>query len=390
MIQHIAHLLWNKRNTLWILIVEIAIAFVILFFVATYMTSNIQKYFAPLGFSTAGVYNLDVEFMEDDPELLKQLHTSLKVSLEGHPNVEKAAFHSGSVPWGNSIWISRFIIDSVEVDMEIVNAGYGYFEVLGVPFARGESLSDLYEGQNIAVVNQKYKDQNYPHQPILDSLIFTTNTNEKHKILGIVDHFKIKGDFQYENALAFIPIHQGDPSISGMLFKVKPGLNPITLEQEIHSIVQSTLKHEAFHLVSLDDLREVNNRIPFFLMGTLVFIASFLCLNVILGLFGSLRRSAQSRRLEIGIRKAFGATTTQISGQLISEMLGLMLIALLLGAIFAIQFPIFDLFGLPKRVYYYGFVFAALIILFLVLSCSVYPSRMASRMHPAHSLHQDS
>ena len=81
MIQHIAHLLWNKRNTLWILIVEIAIAFVILFFVATYMTSNIQKYFAPLGFSTAEVYNLDVEFMEDDPELLKQLHTNLKVSF---------------------------------------------------------------------------------------------------------------------------------------------------------------------------------------------------------------------------------------------------------------------------------------------------------------------
>ncbi len=55
-----------------------------------------------------------------------------------------------------------------------------------------------------------------------------------------------------------------------------------------------------------------------------------------------------------------------------------------------VQFPLLDLIGfISTRVYTYGFVVSVVIIYSLTIICGLYPSRMATRIHPAAALHYE-
>ena len=118
-------------------------------------------------------------------------------------------------------------------------------------------------------------------------------------------------------------------------------------------------------------------------------ISSFLIFNVALGLFGVLWQNINIRKAEIGVRRAVGATQTNIGWQFIGEVVVLSTLAVVLGTFFAIQFPLLGVFGLPVWVYLAAIVAAILVIYLLVALCAFFPSRQAAQLHPAIALHEE-
>lgn len=143
---------------------------------------------------------------------------------------------------------------------------------------------------------------------------------------------------------------------------------------------------EIEHLV--DKRRSKNN---FFLIPLIVItiVAGFLIVNVALGLFGVLWYNINTRRGEIGLRRAVGASRSSVSLQLVGEALVLTTLSLITGTFFAIQFPLLNVGNVEAGVYLTALVLAILFIYLLVLICSLYPGRQAAAIYPAVALHED-
>jgi putative ABC transport system permease protein len=64
-------------------------------------------------------------------------------------------------------------------------------------------------------------------------------------------------------------------------------------------------------------------------------------------------------------------------------------IALLIGSLFVIQFPLLNLLQLPAKNYVYAIIYAVIFIYVLVILCALYPGKQAAGIYPATALHED-
>jgi putative ABC transport system permease protein len=108
-----------------------------------------------------------------------------------------------------------------------------------------------------------------------------------------------------------------------------------------------------------------------------------------LGLFGILNLSIAQRKNEIGLRRAMGATEGKVTVQFLGEIWVLATLSVIIGLLFAIQFPLMNVFDVASGIYITA-IFAAVAIIFLLVTlCAWYPSKQASRIHPALALHEE-
>ena len=108
-----------------------------------------------------------------------------------------------------------------------------------------------------------------------------------------------------------------------------------------------------------------------------------------LGLFGVLWYNISRRYAEIGLRRAVGGNRPKILKQFIGEMVIAASLAVILGCIFAFQFPLLEVFDIPMHIYFLGTLGAIGLIYVLIVICSFYPSKVASEIQPATALHED-
>jgi len=118
-------------------------------------------------------------------------------------------------------------------------------------------------------------------------------------------------------------------------------------------------------------------------------VSGFLLTNVALGLFGVLNLNIAKRKGEIGLRRAMGATEAKVTGQFLGEIWVLATFSLVIGLVFAIQFPLMNVFDLDKEIYIIAILAAVAIIYIIVTLCAWFPSKQAATIHPAVALHEE-
>jgi putative ABC transport system permease protein len=64
-------------------------------------------------------------------------------------------------------------------------------------------------------------------------------------------------------------------------------------------------------------------------------------------------------------------------------------LSLIIGAFFAVQFPLLNVFDLPASVYVIAMLLSMIFIYLLVLVCSLYPGKQAAAIYPAVALHEE-
>src|SRR6201992_3889491 len=111
------------------------------------------------------------------------------------------------------------------------------------------------------------------------------------------------------------------------------------------------MKNSDVESAPMRDKRTTLNYFTLVPMIALLIVACFLVINVALGLFGVLWYNINKRRGEIGLRRAIGASGQSVSSQLVSESLILATLSLILGAFFAVQFPLLNVFNLQASIY---------------------------------------
>ncbi len=171
-----------------------------------------------------------------------------------------------------------------------------------------------------------------------------------------------------------------------LLLRLRPGTGA-AFEERLLTVLNRIAPEWSFDVDSLASHRKAMLRIYLLPLLVLALVAGFLFLMVALGLVGVLWQNVTRRTSEIGLRRALGGTASSVRTQIMGELLVLTTFALAIGTLVVIQFPMLRVLPfLSLGVYAAGLAAAILLVYGVVTISSLYPSWLATRIHPGRAL----
>ncbi len=409
MIRHYLKLIWNRKRSNLLIMVEIFLSFLVVFGVITIGLRYADTYRRPLGFSREDVWavsmNLRTLNMEGaaptmPPEVL-ETYRQVLVAARELPEVLSVAGVT-STPYGHSHWTSGSDFGPWRLRYAVARTTDAFATVLGLELTRGRWFDSRDDGASWVpvVINQRLATEIFgakdpvgnaiPQEKNLDGTLST-----ELRVVGVVREYRqdgeIPGAHTPDNYL--FQRHNLDDAThrppDNLVLKVRRGTTAV-FEEKLVRRLQAAAPDWSFEVQTLDAMREdwmQESLAP--LLGAGV-IAGFLILMVGMGLTGVLWQTVTQRTREVGLRRAKGATIGDIRVQILGELVVMTSIAVLAGTALAVQFPLLKLVDfVPAGVYSVSLVVSAACIYLLTIACAWYPSRMATAIQPAEALHYE-
>lgn len=396
MIRQMFRLVWNRKKRNFLLISEVFFSFLVLFYVGTLGLSSVFKYSQPLGFEYENVWLLNLGFRaagSDVPKVqLKNTLAQVESEMRSHEQISEVSFVNGCLPYAGSTWSTDLEMDGRKVEAEIVMSDDHLDGALGMPLLEGRWFNEEDNASSIQpiVVNSAMKEELAGASSVV-GLKFTSEESE-YVVVGVVDSYRFRGDFDNHGALFFqryIWLDTTKQMPEAALVRVKEGTD-VRFEERLLKQLAAVAPGWNMKIATLSEKRSSYIRDRLLALVTIATVAIFLVFNVALGLFGVLWYSINRRRPEIGLRRALGADKRDVSWQVLGESLALATLAIIAGLFVAIQVPVLGLdSSISGHVYLIGMVMAVFSIYLVVSICALYPSLLASRIQPAQALHDE-
>jgi len=393
MFKHLFKLIWNKRKQNFLFLSEILISFLVIFAVFSFLTYYYQNYSKPLGFDYKRVWSIkyDNGALTKNKDSLKIFYDNLHKTLKSMPQIAEVAYSGSNFPYSDS-FMSTGLTHNGKKFNYIANytIGTDYKKVWNISLLEGRWFlpEDAVSKNGNIVINETLKKQIFGNAKATGKLIGNYDDKEKLKVIGVVQDIKASGDFLPAGSAIFNPTDTGFFKYNhNILIKVHENADA-TFESKLYKFMANAVKN-AVEIQHLDEMRDSKNEETIIPMVIFIIIATFLIINVALGLFGVLWYNINKRKGEIGLRRAIGASGRAVSAQLVMEAMILATISLIVGCFFAIQFPLLSVFNIPTSAYFIAMLLSVVFIYLLVLFCSFYPGKQAAGIHPAIALHEE-
>jgi len=388
MLRHLFKLIWNKKGTHSLLIIEIWASFMVLFGVLSLIAYNVNNYLDPIGFEYQSVWNLDLSHNQDTVEVAAKIQRILQ-RVKSYPEVQSVSRMSSNTPFSANQMNNSVAYNKISVLTDQYRSDENMSTTLNLPIIAGRwyKKEDMVSKSVPIVINSRFKEKMFGNENPLGKLI-KKDDKTFFKVIGVIDKFKAKGEFMTDAPAMFEMISSDNDWDSNILIKVKPGTDA-DFEAKLVKDVAVMLPGWGIEVSYLNESRENRHKLTLVPVIIFLIISGFLLTNVALGLFGILNLSIARRRGEIGLRRAMGATEGKVAIQFLGEIWVLAAFSMIIGLVFAIQFPIMNVFDIASGIYITAIIAASIIIFLIVTLCAWYPSRQASRIHPAVALHEE-
>ncbi len=393
MFKHLFKLMWNKRGQNFLFLTEILISFLVVFAVFSYITYYYQNYSKPLGFDYNRVWAIAYsgEQLSKNPDTLTTFYANLEKSLKSMPEIKEVSFASPNYPYSSSFMSTGLSQGGKKFNnISDFHVGTDYQKVWNVNLIDGRWFvpEDLIGKDKGIIINETFSKEMFGTVKSTGKVIGDFDDKNKFKIIGVVNDFKANGDFVPGNNVMFSQLDTAYLKwTSTVLIKVSEKADA-TFESKLYKFMANTTR-SAVEIQHVDEMRESRNRETIIPMLLFIIVASFLIINVALGLFGVLWYNINKRKGEIGLRRAIGASGASVSSQMVLESLILATLSIIIGCFFAVQFPLLNVFNIPANVYFIAILISILFIYALVVACSLYPGKQAAAIRPAIALHED-
>ena len=387
MITHILKLIWNKKGQNSLMILEIFLSFLVLYFVLAYVLYNLNIVNKPMGFSVEDKWMIGL----GNIALLDSLEgvaiiENLQIELMAQDEIEQVSFAANVVPFSNNQWMTSNDDNGFEITSLVIPVDIHLDEVMDLNVIEGRWFdeADIVNRDDLMIVNKAFMEKYFSKKSMVDStLIFDGD----RKIIGVVNAYRYNGQFSEDEPTA-LNLRPSVDNREVVLLDMKSAV-PAAFEEKLAGIVAQVTKTTGSTIERIDKLQAKNSRESWLMLIAMLTVCGFLCLNVALGLFGVLWYNINKRKSEIGLRQALGAHGSDITKQFILEILILTGIALVIGIFFAIQIPLLKVTEYEPSLFYKSIIYSTLIIMSLVFLCALMPSLQAARITPADSLHED-
>lgn len=404
MLAHLLKIIWKRKTRNLLLMLEIALAFVLVFAVVAFATRSAQLYRAPLGFTAQDVWAIQLQVpdypaLQANPAPLEQIQRSLKEM----PAVAEVALVSYS-PYSNSANVAGFSPSpgALRVASQVLQTSDEYAAALGLPLVEGRWFTAADGGGDVVpvVVDRRmaralFPDASPGESVIGKSFVYDQEAGpnpKRFRITGVVDSYRDGGEFMAPVNFTFMrfnPVPGAHLPLT-VVVKLQTG-TPRAFEARLIDRLKQLRSEWSYQIAPLKDLRIDVLRMVLVPLGVVAVIAAFLLLMVGFGLFGVLWQNTTLRIPEIGLRRALGAQATQIYWQIVAEQLLLSSLAMLVALLLLVQLPLTGLLGDALDWPVFGIASAATAALLLAVSllCALYPGWQASRLAPAAALHYE-
>lgn len=398
MTRHLFKLVWNRKRTNVLILLEIFFSFLVVFLVSTLGIYFWDNYRQPLGFSYQNVWRITIDTGggegDDDEATLAtkaKTFTRLVEEVERLDPVEAAAQALVS-PYDQGGMTGNWTIDGKQTEMEMDVVDERFAEVLGLQLVAGRWFQKADEtlAWDAIVIDQDLARSVYGEQNPIGRQFGKPEPHENPKrVVGVVREFRKSGELSARSNFLFYFLDLDPPSRMlprYLLVRVRPG-TPAAFEEELARRLQGVAPQWSFGIKPLTQVRSATFR---FLLAPLAaggVVAFFLLLMVGLGLIGVLWQNLLQRTRELGLRRATGASRTAVHRQVFFEQIILTSLGVLLGAVLVVQLPILELIAFIRpAVYLGGFLVSMAAMYLLATVCALYPSALASRLQPAEAL----
>ena len=389
MTRHLFKLVWNRKKTNALIVLEIFVSFVVIFAVAAAVIFFANNYRRPLGFRVQDILVVSVELPAGSPDETAVRWNSVLSEVRRFPGVRNAA---GTMfePYFAGRNTGAWNIGGKEIQFDRNSATDAYADVMGLKVVRGRWFERQDEGaaRRPVVLDRDFAIALYGTDDVVGRA-FDENANPPYRVIGVIEDYRAEGELSPRNNYAF---ERADPENETLriVAHLNPGAHNPQLENAILRRLERTVPGGSFGARLLERERETALRfytVPVF-SGAVV--AAFLTLMVALGLTGVMWQNVTQRTRELGLRRALGAQRNRVRRQILVEICLIATLGLAFGALVVVQVPLMGLFTfIEPEVVALAFAVAATLIYGLALACGLYPSWLASRIEPAQALHYE-
>jgi len=397
MFKHLFKLVWNRKRSSVLLIIEIFFSFIVVFAVLTLGAFYVDNYSQPLGYTYENVWNVDIDMnqVSDDYWSPEQVATVNQLFLATRDFQEVEAVAGAlSAPYDFGGRTSGMEIRGKRAEAQVNEVTDEFKEVMNLQLVAGrwfEKVDDALNWQPI-VINQKFSQELFGNEdPIGKPFAPWSSAETEIRVIGVVTDFRQGGEYASLGNYLFERRKLDDPQQRpprNLLVKLRPGITA-DFEEKLAERLQAVAKDWSFEIQPIVQKRETMMKLRLAPVIAAGVIAGFLMIMVGLGLVGVLWQNVTQRTREIGLRRAKGATLQHIYKQILGELFVITSIGLIIGVIIVVQFPLLDLIGINTQVFAFGLFVALALIYALTLAAGLYPSWLATKVQPAEALHYE-
>lgn len=325
------------------------------------------------------------------------VHGRALESVLALPGVEHAAYAWG-VPMTGNNWPASFAIEGVvlntpdeRISLPLRSVTPGYFTLLGQGIVEGRDFSaaDDREGDQVAVVNEAFVDRYLGGATAVGRQLFRGPDRVPVQIVGVVSDGRTDDLTLAAEPEVYASLWQASAFSKHLVVRTAGpgGPTPAAIRRAVLSAVPTVAIENP---KSLEQIRGESLASRTFAMRLLVGFAVVASILTLGGIYGVLSLSVASRRREIAIRTALGATKRSTLGLILGEGSRVVLAGLVLGlmaSIFLGRVLSAFLFGVaptdPTTLAATALVFCGVAL----MACFV-PARRAARLDPVEVLRE--
>ncbi|HEY0987671.1 MAG TPA: FtsX-like permease family protein [Kofleriaceae bacterium] len=401
MIRHLVLLVWNRKRSNALVVLEILLCFLVVFGVLVLGVAMASKLRRPLGYSTTDVWNVEFERELDDggdPKALEVTDRLIQV-VRGLGPVEAVAANL-ITPYSTSAALDLASLNGREILFDFSSATDDIAAVLRLTLVAGRwfGKQDDHARETPTLITSDFARELFGDADPIGRAIPTdppppgAQPSPARRIVGVLSSYRAGGELRDGSLFALYRVDLTNPdgrAPRNLVVRVHPG-TPRAFEEQLVKTLQATAPDYRFAVEPLFEMKAKYRDRHVLPLGVATVVAGFLIVMVALGLTGVLWQNVTKRTKEIGLRRATGATARQISLQILGETWILTTLALLVGSVLVLQLPVLHLLPfVTGRVFAVSFALSLATLYGLVTLCALYPSWLAMRITPTEALRHE-
>jgi predicted permease len=302
-----------------LVVAEVAATFVLAvgagLLLRTMMTLNARD----MGYQTRQLLVVDADAPTmRDPDSLRavEIFDELYAQLRALPGVDRVAGVMGlptSTNGSNGYYDTR---GGLPVDPDhpawsnFTVASPGYFATMGIPLRRGRGFGteDTHESQMVAVISESMARQSFGDaDPVGRQIKCGLDSDKWMTVVGVVGDVRQESPADHPGPTLYMPMTQHPYFASQIHIVLRTQVKPLSLMNAVEERIAKTNPFIARSYTTMDAMMDKSIAAERFRAVLITWFAGAGLLLAMLGVYGTVAYAVTQRRLEFGIRMAFGA-----------------------------------------------------------------------------------
>jgi putative ABC transport system permease protein len=379
---------------------ELALSLMLLVGAGLLLRSFVRLQSVPPGFATEHVISMQVAANGPkyrQPKAVVQFYNEVGERIGHLPGVIGEGAVSGlpltgTVGWGQINVEGYHPQPGQELQVDFRIASTAYFRTMEIPVRQGRYFDshDTSEGQQVAIVDDRFAERFWPHQSAIGKHLWFDKPEKAITIVGVVGTVRHYGLAEEGKIVVYFP-HQQDAD-NGMFVVARTANDPALLAgamvREIHAVDPSVAVYGVRTMQQrlYDSL--ARQRFSTMMLGA---FALFALVLAAIGVYGVMSYLVEQSRHDIGVRVALGAQRGAITGMVVRqgmELAGVGIVLGLVGAAGLTRLMASLLYGVSATdAATFGGV--ALVLAAVALAATYVPALRATRVDPLVALREE-